>query len=102
MPHRYCPDNWARLSALLEQALDLPEEQRQSWRDSHAAESGEIKAQRLRLRAEATPAREFLRRLPDFPEPIPREDHRIALRHHLQPDHLEGEYQLHREPDRAG
>src|SRR6185436_10691652 len=102
MPHRYCPDNWARLSALLEQALDLPEEQRQSWIDSHAAESGEIKAQLLRLLAEATPARDFLRRLPDFAAAISGEADRIQLGHELQPDHLVGGYRLVRELGRGG
>jgi len=102
MPHRYCPDNWARLSALLEQALDLPEEQRQPWIDSHAAESGEIKAQLLRLLAEATPARDFLRRLPDFAAAISGEADRIQLGHELQPDHLVGGYRLVRELGRGG
>ena len=103
MTYRYCPENWPRLSALLDAAPDTSEDQCLSWIESLAAESPEIKAQLRQLLATAIPADEFLHKPPDFTSAILGEaKYSQQVQIELQPNRLVGAYRLIRELGQGG
>lgn len=102
MTYRRCPDNWLRLSVLMDSLADVAEDQQLSWIDN-CAESPDIKSQLRELLVTAPPKDRFLCTPPNFVEAIFGDaKHFEQIRIELQPDRLIGAYQLIRELGQGG
>jgi len=98
----FSQDDWPRVSALLDTALELPKEQRTEWLEN-LIESQQIKSQLGALLFDTATADELLCRPPDISAALLGETRRFQLGGiELQPDRLIGPYRLLRELGKGG